>query len=122
MANKKYNSVPEMLDGIGMSKKVVKEVSDKINNTEISRCLTVLRTGKNVGEQEMANNLGISKRSLVSLEYKNNDKLKLSDITKYADALGFDVTLNFTPRVKSSKIKSKIIHLTSLFFHKSCKS
>lgn len=107
---KKINSVPELLKDMGLSKKVVKQVENKIQDSEIAKNLIILRTFSNLSAEDLAKKLGVSKRSVMYFETKSNEDLKLSSIVKYADALGFKVSLKF-----KSKSKSKEIDLNNLF-------
>ena len=107
---KKTNSVPELLRDMGLSKKIVKQVGNKIQDSEIAKTLTILRTLSNLSAEELSKKLGVSKRSVMCFETKSNKDLKLSNIVKYANALEFKVSLKF-----KSKSKSKEIDLNNLF-------
>ncbi len=72
----------------------------------VRRQLVALRQSAGLTQEQMAQKLNTNKSNISRLESVNSDiSPKLSTIVDYADAMGYDVRLDFVPRKKSANIK-----------------
>lgn len=90
-----FKSVTELLKGMGLSRKTVNAVEDKIEQSTIARELVVRRTKANLTQKELAKRMGVSERTIARIENADNDVQKMGDIKAFANALGYRVFLHF---------------------------
>lgn len=96
MARKRtFKSVMELLKGMGLSRKTVNAVEDKIEQSTIARELVVRRTKANLTQKELADKMGVSEKAVARIEETPNEKQTMGNIKAYANALGYRVFLHF---------------------------
>jgi len=72
----------------------------------VRRQLVALRQSAGLTQEQMAQKLNTNKSNISRLESLSSDiSPKLSTIVDYADAMGYDVRLDFVPRKKSAPNK-----------------
>lgn len=90
-----FKSVTELLKGMGLTKKTVNAVEDKIEQSTIAKELIIRRTLANLTQKELADKMGVSERTVARIENAGNDAQKMGDIKAFANALGYRVFLHF---------------------------
>lgn len=90
-----FKSVKELLKGMGLTKKTVNAVEDKIEQSTIARELFVRRTKANLTQKELADKMGVSEKAVARIEETPNEKQTMGNIKAYANALGYRVFLHF---------------------------
>ena len=90
-----FKSVKELLKGMGLKKKAVDSVEDRIEQSTIARELVVRRTKADLSRKELAQRMGVSEKAVARIEDTPNEKQTMGDIKAYANALGYRVFLHF---------------------------
>lgn len=90
-----FKSVTELLKGMGLSRKTVNAVEDKIEQSTIAQELIARRTKANLTRKELAKRMGVSEKAVARIEETPNEKQMMGNIKAFANALGYRVFLHF---------------------------
>jgi transcriptional regulator with XRE-family HTH domain len=95
--NKRYESVSAMLNDVAGddSALTAAEFDQYISERKLVKDLTILRSCRNMSQEEIANKLGHSQSWVSKLENGTDDDLRIGDLRAYLSALG----LEFRPGV-----------------------
>lgn len=90
MNNKKY--VLDLAKEFGFDKEEIDHLSQSINNTSLSRRMSVLRAKHNITQSEMASKLNVKESYIYNIECCNKDNLTIGEIDKYLKVLGYKIS------------------------------
>lgn len=112
---KKINNITELGTALGLAPEDLENIDDAIQQTSLSRLLSVLRAKKGLTQSELASEMGVSQSRISKLEHATNSNISFEDIHSYTSALGYRTALNiFKPRSLASEILQTVKHLTAL--------
>ncbi|VGO17005.1 hypothetical protein PDESU_05599 [Pontiella desulfatans] len=104
--SKKYQSVSDLIKSMDLPEERKQEQIDYINARRLSRLLTVMRAKQGMNQQQAAEKCGCSQSRISKLEYKEDRKITVGELLDYSDALGLDLSVQFTP--KKMKIVDRV--------------
>lgn len=104
--NKTYAGVSDLIKSMDLPKEQKQEQIDYINARRLSRLLTVMRSQKDMNQQQAAEKCGCTQSRISKLEYKEDRKITIGELLDYSDALGLDLSVQFTP--KKMKIVDRV--------------
>lgn len=104
--NKKYKTVSDLIKSMDLPEKQKKEHVDYINARRLSRLLTVMRAKNGLNQKQAAEKCGCTQSRISKLEYKEDRKITIGELLDYSDALGLDLSVQFTP--KKMKIVDRV--------------
>lgn len=104
--NRKYKSVTDLIKSMDLPGEQKREQIEYINERQLSRLLTVMRSQKGMSQQQAAEKCGCTQSRISKLEYKEDRKITIGELLDYSDALGLDLSVQFTP--KKMKIVDRV--------------
>ncbi len=100
---KPYKNIKELLRGEYPDEPELVESFVKADEKEqLANTLWMMRTRRGVTQTEVAERMGITQSAVAKLEDRG-DSVKMSDVARYADALGYAVQLKFTEIKKKTR-------------------
>lgn len=88
MKTQSYESVSDLLKGIGADPELVKEVNNSIEETSIARGLIVLRHRAKLTQAHVAQAMGVKQSTISKIERSLDDELRMGEIKNYLKAVG----------------------------------
>jgi predicted XRE-type DNA-binding protein len=98
--------VADLIRSIDLPEERKQEQIDSINARRLSRLLTVMRVKKGMNQKRAAEKCGCTQSRISKLEYKEDRKITIGELLDYSDALGLDLSVQFTP--KKMKIVDRV--------------
>lgn len=112
---KKDTIISDLMERMGIDKKIAKETNEHIKNHSISQNLTILRAKTNLSQSEMAKKMNTSQSFISKLESASNDQIKIDDMCSYLATLGYETTITISkPQNIAQKIKGTYCQLVGL--------
>ena len=88
---KRYNSVLEMLEGLSGT---ATNIIESFKKMSVAKQMHALRIGSGLSIEVMAEQLGWTKKRLVFFERRDSDKMVVSDMIQYVEALGYKLSVD----------------------------
>jgi transcriptional regulator with XRE-family HTH domain len=103
---KNLTTISDLMNEMGVEKKIAKETTEHIKNHSISQNLTILRAKADLSQSEMAKKMNTSQSFISKLESASNDQIKVDDMCSYLATLGYETTIAISkPQNIAQKIK-----------------
>lgn len=112
---KNLTTISDLMNEMGVEKKIAKETTEHIKNHSISQNLTILRAKADLSQSEMAKKMNTSQSFISKLESASNDQIKVDDMCSYLATLGYETTITISkPQNIAQKIKGTYSQLINL--------
>ena len=99
MAKKKrHNNVSQMVRELSENKAFADDFEEQLERRQVVKGLMASRASLGLSQKDIADFLGCTQSRVSKLENGNDADLHLNDLAGYAAALGYDVTIAFTPK------------------------
>ena len=104
----RYDSVEEMLRGIGMDSDYVENFNRQVESETLSAQLQQLRVQAGLTQRELGERLGITQGAISKIEHKADNNLTLKEIGSYLTATSSSMHLRIgSPQPKAEQIRVK---------------
>lgn len=112
---KNLTTISDLMNEMGVEKRIAKETTEHIKNHSISQNLTILRAKADLSQSEMAKKMNTSQSFISKLESASNDQIKVDDMCSYLATLGYETTITISkPQNIAQKIKGTYSQLVNL--------
>ena len=91
---KRFNSVMEMLDDAGVSKRFRDSLEETIESRPLAKHLSIMRNVAGLTQEEMAAHLGCRQARISKIENSPDEALRLRDVMAYTEAVGCELEIN----------------------------
>lgn len=108
MADKKYNSVSDLIGDISSDKEFNKTLKNEIESRQIAKILIALRCKAGMGQKEFAQKVGCSQGKISKIENSYDMDLSIRDLAKYCNAAGMTLEIGFSD--KNLTLKDRVIY------------
>lgn len=108
---KRYQTVAEMVQAMDLPEAQKKRQLEYLEERQLSRALTVMRAQRRMTQKDAAEKLSWSQGRVSKLEMKADHDISIGDLADYAEAMGMQVAITFSP---DKAAKPSITNLTQI--------
>lgn len=113
--SKAYNSTAEMLRALDVDGDAIDDIETALKKSNLARCLSALRSSRDIPQQRIADELGVTQSAVSKIEKGFDESLTVREIQAYAKVLGFGVEIRFMrPMTLAERIRYHSARLSSL--------
>jgi predicted XRE-type DNA-binding protein len=95
---KQYTSVEELVREMAPDKEFVAEFENRVERRKLIEHLLVMRAVAGLSQGDIAQKLDCTQSRVSKLESLDDDDMRLGDLRRYADAVGWTFVAGFVPR------------------------
>ena len=114
--SKSYDSVTDLLKGIGADSAFAKSVEEEIQSRSIGRALVVLRHKAALTQADVAEKMQVKQSTISKIERSTNSELRMGEIESFLRAVGgkMNIAVHGSKATLSDQVKFHVCHIHRL--------